>query len=78
MLLLCDDQEGHERNQIEDQKDDFEEPEKRIHDDVEGFSRNGKPFVLRTIQQVRCQYTHRNPEAQEGSIYDAAPHKEVS
>ena len=35
------------------QKDDFEQPEERLNDHVEGFSGNGKPFALRTVHQIR-------------------------
>ena len=56
--FLSEDQQNHVGNDIENQKDDFEQPEERVHDHVEGFSGNGKPFALRTIYQIRGQYTH--------------------
>ena len=59
--FLSDDQQSHIGNDIKDQKDDFEQPEKRVNDHVEGFSGNGKPFALRTVQQIRGQYTHCGP-----------------
>lgn len=74
--FLSDDQQSHVGNDIEDQKDDFEQPEERVHDHVEGFSGNGKPFALRTVHQIRGQYTHCGPEDQQGPVYDCTPHKE--
>ena len=53
--FLSDDQQSHIGNDIEDQKDDFEQPEERVDDHVEGFSGNGKPFALHTIHQIRDQ-----------------------
>ena len=47
--FLSDDQQGDVGNDIEDQKEDFEQPEERVDDHVEGFSGNGKPFALRAI-----------------------------
>jgi len=47
--FLSDNQQGHVGNDIEDQKEDFEKPEERVENYVEGFSRNGKPFALRAI-----------------------------
>ena len=44
-----DDQQSNVGNDIEDQKGDFEQPEERVDDHVEGFSWNGKPFALRSI-----------------------------
>jgi hypothetical protein len=74
--FLSDDQQSHVGNDIEDQKDDFEQPEERVNDHVEGFSGNGKPFALRTVHQIRGQYQHCGPEDQQGSVYDCTPHKE--
>ena len=47
--FLSDDQQSHVGNDIEDQKEDFEQPEERVDDHVEGFSGNGKPFALHAI-----------------------------
>lgn len=74
--FLSDDQQSHVGNDIEDQKDDFEKPEGRVHDHVEGFSGNWKPFALRTVHQIRGQYTNCGPEYQQGPVYDCTPHKE--
>ena len=74
--FLSDDQQSHVGNDIEDQKDDFEQPEERVNDHVEGFSGNGKPFALRTVHQIRGQHAHGGPEDQQGSVYDCAPHEE--
>ena len=74
--ILSDDQKNHVGNDIEDQKEDFKQPEERVNDHVEGFSGNGKPFALRTVHQIRGQYTHCSPEDQQGSVYDCAPHEE--
>ena len=71
-----DDQQGYVRNDIENQKDNFEEPEERVHDYVVGFPRDGKPFFLRAVHHIRGNYTHGDPEGQEGSVYDCTPHKE--
>jgi len=46
---LPDYQQGHVGNDIEEQKEDFEQPEERVDDHVEGFPGNGKPFALRSI-----------------------------
>jgi len=46
---LSNDQQGHVGNDIEDQKENFEQPEERVDDHIEGFSGNGKPFALRAI-----------------------------
>ncbi len=47
--FLSDDQQSHIGNDIEDQKENFEQPEERVDDHVEGFSGNGKPFALSAI-----------------------------
>ena len=44
--ISSDDQQSHVGNDIEDQKDNFEQPEERVNDHVEGFSGNGNPFAL--------------------------------
>ena len=46
---LSDDDQGHVGNDIEEQKEDFEQPEERVDDHIEGFPGNGKPFALRAI-----------------------------
>jgi len=46
---LSDYQQGHVGNDIEKQEEDFEQPEERVDDHIEGFSGNGKPFALRAI-----------------------------
>jgi hypothetical protein len=74
--FLSNDQQSHIRNGIEDQKDDLEQPEKGVNDHVEGFSRNGKPFALRTVHQIWGKYTHCAPKDQQGAVYDCTPHKE--
>ncbi len=75
-FYLSDDQQSHVGNDIEDQKDDFEQPQERVNDHIEGFSGNGKPFTLRAVHQIRGQYAHCGPEGQQGSVYDRAPHEE--
>jgi hypothetical protein len=52
---LSDDQQRHVGNDVEDQKSNFEQPEERVINHVEGFSGNWKPFVLRTVHQIRGQ-----------------------
>ena len=47
--FLSDNQQGHVGNDIEKQKENFEKPEERVDDHIEGFSANGKPFALRAI-----------------------------
>ena len=47
--ILSDDQQSHVGNDIEDQKENFEQPEERVNDQVEGFSGNGEPFALCAI-----------------------------
>jgi hypothetical protein len=74
--FLSDDQQNHVGHDIEDQKDDFEQPEERVNDHIEGFSGNGKQFALHTVHQTRGQYTHCGREDKEGSVYDCTPHKE--
>lgn len=64
--VLSDDQQSHIGNDIKDQKDDFEQPEERVNDHIEGFSGNGKPFALRTVHQIRGQYTHCGPKGPAG------------
>ena len=49
VFLLSDDQQGHVGNNVEDQKDDFEQPEKWVNDHVEGFPGDGEPFSLCAI-----------------------------
>lgn len=75
-LFLADDQQSHVRNDIEDNKDDFEQPEERVHDHVVYFSGNGEPFALRTVYQIRGQYKHSGPKDQQASVYDRTPHEE--
>lgn len=50
---LFNDLQSHVGDNIEEQKNNFEQPEERVKDYVEGFTGNGKPFVLRTIHQIR-------------------------
>ncbi|MCH8941888.1 MAG: hypothetical protein IIA48_05540 [Bacteroidetes bacterium] len=52
---LSNNQQSHVWNYIEDQKNNFEQPEEGVKDHVECFSWNGKPFVLRTVHQIRSQ-----------------------
>jgi hypothetical protein len=47
-IFLSDDPQSHVGNEIEDQKDDFEQPKKRVNDHVERVSGNREPFALRT------------------------------
>ena len=47
--ILSDDKQSHVGNDIEDQKEDFEQPEERVNDHVEGFPGNGEPFALCAI-----------------------------
>jgi hypothetical protein len=47
--FLSYDQQGHVGNDIEEQEEDFEQPEERVDDHVEGFSGNGEPFALSAI-----------------------------
>lgn len=75
-ILLSDNQKNHVRNEVEDQKDDFKQPEKRVDNHIVGFSGDGEPFALHTVDQIRRQYTHDRPQGQKGTVYDCAPHKE--
>ena len=74
--FLSDDQQSHVGSDIEDQKDDFEQPKERVHEIVEGFSVNWKPFALRTVHQIMGQYSHCGPEDQQRPVHDCTPHKE--
>jgi hypothetical protein len=74
--VLRDDQQSNVRNEIEYKEDDFEQPEERVNDHVKSFSGNGKPFALRAVHQIRSHYAHCDPEDQDGSVYDCAPHEE--
>ena len=60
--ILSDDQQNNVGNDIEDQKDDFEQAEERVHEYVEGFSGNWKPFALSAVDQVWSQYIHYDPK----------------
>ncbi len=71
-----DDQQSHEGNNIEDQKDDFEQPEERVNNHVESFSRNGEPFALYAIHEIRGEHEAHCPQNEDAAIYDCAPHKE--
>ena len=42
MLFFSDDQQSHVGNDVEDQKDDFVQPEERVNNHVEGFSGDGE------------------------------------
>ena len=46
---LSDDQQSHVWNNVEDQKDDFEQSEERVKHHVEDFSGNGNGFTLYTV-----------------------------
>jgi hypothetical protein len=74
--FLSDDQQSYVRNDIEYQKDDFEQPDERVKDHVEGFSGNGKPFALRTVHQIRGYYKQCGRKEKKNSVYDCTPHKE--
>jgi hypothetical protein len=58
MLFFSDDQQRHTGNDIEDQKDDFEQSEERVNDPVESLLGNGKKFALHTVHKIRKQYAH--------------------
>jgi hypothetical protein len=73
---LSHDQQSQERNNIEHQKLDFEQPEKRVDDYVERLATNWKPLSLRTVHQIRDKETHDRPEDKESSVDDGAPHEE--
>jgi hypothetical protein len=77
MVSLSDDSQSHVGNYVENQKEDLEQPEKRVHDKVVGLSGNGKPFALRAVHQIRGQDKHYGPEDQQGSIHDRAPHEKI-
>lgn len=76
MFLLSDDQQGHIWNNIEDQKNYFEESEERVNYHIKGFSGQGKPYVLSTVYQIGEECTYGDPENQQGSVYDCTPHKD--
>jgi len=68
----------HKRNvghDIENQKYDFKQPEKRVNDDIVGFSRNGEPFALYAIHEIRGEHKKHCPQNQDAAIYDGAPHE---
>ncbi len=75
--FLSDDQQSHVGNDIEDQKDGFEQPEERVDHHVEDLSGNRKPLALRTVHQIWGHYAPRGPEDQQDPIYDCTAHKEV-
>ena len=68
--FLFYDQQSYVGNDIEKQKEYFEQPDKRINNYVERFPRKGEPFALRTIYQIRGENQHYSPEEQQGSVYD--------
>jgi hypothetical protein len=71
-----DDQQSHIGNDIEDQENDFEQPEERVNDYVEGFPGNGEPFALRTVHEIRGNYQYDGPKDQKASVHNCTPHKE--
>ena len=48
--FLSDDQQSHVGNDIEDQKDDFEQPEERVNDHIEGFSGDRRKSIFGEVQ----------------------------
>jgi hypothetical protein len=74
--MLSDDHQHHIRNDIEDQENDFKQPEERVNDYVEGFPGNRKPFALRALHEIRGYYQHYCPENQQASVHNGTPHKE--
>jgi hypothetical protein len=74
--FLSDNQQSHIGNDIEDQKDDLEQPEKRVNDHVVGFSGNWEQFVLHAIHEIRGEHEKHCPQNEYATIYDGAPHKE--
>ena len=76
MPVLGYDQQGHVGNDIEDNKNDFEKPEKRVYGHVEGFSGDVEPFTVHTVHKILGQHNHCGREDKHGSVNDCAPHKE--
>jgi len=74
--LLSDDQQSHVWNDIEDQKDDFEQPEEQVNDHVVSFSGNGEQFALYAIHNIRGKHKEHCPQNEDAAIYDCAPHEE--
>lgn len=74
--FLSDDKQSHVWDNNEDQKDDFEQPEERVHEYVVGFSWNGNPFALRTVYKIRSEFTYYNPVNEQDPVYDCTPHEE--
>jgi hypothetical protein len=75
-LSSSQDQQNNIGNDIENKQDDFEEPEERIENHDECFSRDGEPSALGAVDQVLGQYAYGCPKKQQGAIDDRAPHKE--
>jgi hypothetical protein len=73
--FLSDDQQSHVGNDIEEQKDDFEQSEERVNDHVEGFTGDGKQLALHTVHEIRGQHTHCGRDDEQGPVYDCTPHK---
>ena len=73
MLFFFDDQQSHVGNEIEYQKEDFEQPEERVNDHVKGFLRHGKQFAVHTVNKIRGRHEHYGPEDQQGPVNDCAP-----
>jgi hypothetical protein len=73
--ILSDNKQRHPRNKVKYQKGDFKKSQKRIHDNIKSLTGNGKPFVLRTVNHIRCQYQHDDPEKQQRTVDNAAPHE---
>jgi hypothetical protein len=71
-----DDQKSHIRDDIEHQKNDFEQAEKRVNNDVPGFPGNREPYALYSVHEIRGKYEEHCPQNQDATIDDGAPHEE--
>ena len=72
----CDDPQGQVGSEIEEKKDNFDQPQERVDDHVEGFSGNGEPSALCAIHEIQGEYGEHTPQSKDDSVYDCAPHKE--
>ncbi len=75
-FLSCDDPQGQVGSEIEEKKDNLDQPQERVDDHVEGFSGNGEPSALCAIHEIQGEYGERTPQSEDDSVYDCAPHKE--
>lgn len=75
--FLSHNQQSRVRNDIENQKNNFKQAEKRVNDNIVSFPGNCEPSALHAIHQIRCEHKEHCPQKEDAAIYDRAPHKEA-